>query len=441
MLSTKANRRWNGEEHHRRREVTWRRKTLVDIQKEIDTIDLPAFLREQQHEVEASTEGLLLHNWRDDIHVISISEFEAATGYDRMPAHWPKEWVNDWARTKTRYHANVAFWRTVSPQNAKLPGFTFIFDPMSFPANSQPEDVAERLLSCLEPGPLGQERERQKKTWSDIRKDELIRADAIEHTKTVLDRITFERQAIAEIFPRYVDAVLKKHKVLGGCNSHERDDIRLIYNRVFGLKCVGVNPKKFGGIEEINRAMAVDPYTDHPVRPNIKGYTRFFVVVPDWKEAPEELLRRVMTMNSLGERKELIVYPPPLFTDSISPEDLHDDQLFRYQMVNWKTRPSVLTVTGEIVDDPEKASDDYGNGLQMSYVKGPLQNTTLTVEDEIEMLIPEHLRPRSSVPMTRSRQHEIEAARYFAQAQLEEKYGQEDLADMLEGDYETESDW
>lgn len=323
-----------------------------------------------QHDVERVDEDRMIHTWQDAVHVISESEFESVYGKQKrlangrmaMPPAWVKDWGNDWARTKTKFHANVSLWRTVSPQSSKLPGFTFYFHPKSYAPNSQPEDVAETLLSQLSDGPeyVKVETEFQTvyrpvsdklaaKSWADLRIDELTRADALQHTRTTLDRIEFERTALAEVFPMYTEGTLKANNVLGGVNSHERDDIRKIYGAVYGLGCRGVNPKKFGGVEQINRDFKVDWNTAHPFRPGENGYSRTLVVVPD------DLSQPPRTVDGMH------VYPPKPFNDSLSPEALIDDDLFRFQMVSWRTRPATLTATGETIDDPEKLNDDFGN--------------------------------------------------------------------------------
>jgi hypothetical protein len=414
---------------------TWRAWNLERVQDEIDTYGLEAFLREMQHEVEQSIEGLLMKNWNDQVHVISVSEFQSIYGTRSMPPSWPKEWVNDWARTKTARHANVAFWRTVSAQNTPLPGVTFIFHPMSFEANAQVEDVAERLLTALQPTvDVGRDRQM---TWNELRVEELIRSDALSHTRTQLARLEYERDALVELLPKYTEPVLTKHRVVGGVNSHEREDIRDIFNRVYAMQCAGVNPGKFGGIEQLNRDMMVDIGTPHPFRPEQMGYTRFFLVVPDDTSAEQEALRREGPYGT--------VYPPPRFTDATAPEQLHDHELFRYQMVNWRTVPAVVTVNGEIVDVPEKSNDDFGNALQMCAVNGPLRNVPLSAREEYEELIPEHIKrlAEDGGPMTKAKQYQIEMARFLANAQMVEKYGddyEEELREERE-EWEDPSEW
>ena len=407
---------------------TWRKWDLQRVQDEIDTYGLEAFLREMQHDVEQSVEGLLMQNWNDDVHVISLSEFESVFGTRSMPPRWPKEWANDWARTKTARHANVALWRTVSAQNSPLPGVTFLFHPMSFEANAQVEDVAERLLTALQPDVEVSPGRRS--TWNALRIEELVRRDALSHTTTQLSRIEYERAALLELLPKYTEPVLLKHTVLGGVNSHEREDIRQIFNKIYSMKCTAVNPGKYGGIEQLNREMTVDIGTPHPFRPHQMGYTRLFLVVPDDTSVEREAERREVTRKINGRETTITVYPPPRFTDSTAPENLHDDELFRYQMVNWRVVPAAVTVSGEIIDRPEKSNDDFGNALQMLAVNGPLSNQVLTPQEQLDLLIPEEIhdleRKRDEgLPISRADQQARDTALMFARTALYEKYGEE----------------
>lgn len=336
---------------------TWHIWDAQRIQDEIDTEGLESFQRECQHEVEQSKEGVILYNYNDDVHVITESEFASVYG-ERAYESWVKWMFNDWARTKTAKHANVAGYVTVSSQNTKLPGFVFVLHPMSFPANAAPEDVAERLLSALTPYAY------QDQTWTQVRDDILQRANVAIHATTFTDRIAYERSHLANVMPRYTEPVLQRYNVQYGFMSHERDDIRAIYNLSYGLRFTGVNPKKHGGIEQMNRDMRVDYDKLHPFRPNEKGYTRFFIIVPDDKRAYREAIR---------------------------PDDLHDWDLIRYQFKNWRYAPPTLTATGEKIDDPLKQDDDFGNGLQMVWTQNVFANVELTKEEKLILRMPEHL--------------------------------------------------
>lgn len=424
---------------------TWPQGMPIEsCQEELNRIGLPSFEKECMHMVEQSTEGLMIHTYDDLIHPISLSEFESVYGTRRMPMAWPKEWGNDWARTKTAKHANVAMWRTVSSQNTAKPGFTFYFHPMSFKANAQPEDVAERVLSCLDPfvtalpgtriTPIAIKDQRRRK-WAELRRDELIRANALEHTSSQLERIEFERAALQEIFPKYTEPLLLRHHVVGGVNSHEREDIRLIYNEVYGMQCQAANPGKFGGIEQLNRDFAVDRKLDHPFRPGIKGYSRTFVVCPDDTTKEPRIINGVK------------VYSPEPFPDELTPDDLHDDKLYRYQLMNWRSRESKITESGETIDEVLKMNDDFGNLHQFFATNGALLNEPLTVKEEFQMLMEKHI-PKADPEtgefhMDKIKQQQFEAARVRAEQQLRDKHGDEYSLEPEDDEsvYETEGFW
>jgi len=332
-----------------------------------------AFLREMMHDVESSKEGLILYNYNDDVHVISESEFANVYGDKDVWLSWRKKAGNDWARTKTDKHANVAAWLTVSSQDSELPNFTFLMHPMSFPPESAPEDVAERLLSCLDPYAY---RDGQKKiTWGELRKELLKRTNADAHTKTVQEKIAYEHGALAKIVPKYAKPLLYRCNVQQGDMSHEASTPRKIYATIYGMGMRPVNPKKHGGIELINREMQVDYDTPHPFRPDEMGYTRWFMVVPDDKTRP-------YTNNGAT------VYRPKSYPLAMQTKDLNDDDLFRFQFSNWRYREPQLTASGETIDDPLKLFDDAGNLVQMFSVGSSLVGTSLNKEQKIRMLMP-----------------------------------------------------
>lgn len=337
---------------------TWKKWDLARVQEEIDTYGLSAFLRECNHEVEQSKEGLILHNYDDDVHVITESEFLAIypSGWKGF-AKWP---FNDWARTKTKYHANVAGYVTVSSANTALPGITFIMHPMSFPPNSLPEDVGERLLSVLRQ-PTTPAGAVEALTWKSLIRDSLHRANAGQHTDTFERRLAYEREYLSRIIPQYASPILTEYNVRAGVMSHSEDTVRDVFNTVFGFGFQPSNPGKNDAIEDINRAMRVDYTEKHPFRDQM-GYSRLFIVVPDHKREYRYALR---------------------------PDDLHDHDLIRYQFKNWRHQDPRLTVTGETIDDPLKLNDDFGQSLQMVYFSKILTNIALNKVERIEATLAE----------------------------------------------------
>lgn len=348
---------------------TWRVWNLVRVQNEIDTMGLPAFLREMQHEVDQSKEGLILYNYDDAVHVISESEFASVYGSLNIWLKWRKKPGNDWARTKSAKHANVAGWFAVSSQNTPLPNFKFIFHPSSFPANSAPEDVAERLLSKLSPYAYGST------TWAQLRNQTLIRANSEFYAETVLERIEYERGQLASVVQKYAATLLEKSNVQAGEMSHERDDVRQIYAQVYGLAMKATNPGKYGGIDKANRDLTIDWTLPHAFRPDTKGYSRTAIVVPDDKTKPFKIINNTK------------VYPPKPYPEAIDPTDLHNDNLIRHQFSNWRYQDTKLTEGGERIDEPLKMDDDFGNLYQMWQVGAPLTNIALNDNELIEEVI------------------------------------------------------
>ena len=361
---------------------TWQVWDARRIQDEIDTEGLASFERECQHQVQQDKTGLILYNYDDNVHVISESEFASVYGSVERWLRWRKKPGNDWARTKTDKHANVAGWLTVSDADTKLPNCKFMMYPLSFPADSAPEDVAERLLSCLSPYAYDEV------TWAELRKQVLRRANADVFTSTVAEKIAYEHGELAKVVSGYARPLLQSCNVQQGDMSHEMDTVRKLYAHIYGLGMKGVNPRKHGGTEAINRDMRVDYAEEHAFRPGEKGFTRWAMVVPDDKE------REYRVVNGKP------VYRPKAYPMAMHTKDLHDDDLCRFHFANCRFRPPVLTASGEEIDIPEKIYDDFFNLAQMWEVGSQLTGTSLTMEQRIDMVIPETVKEAYAVATT-----------------------------------------
>lgn len=348
---------------------TWRVWTPERVQDEINAMGLPAFKKECQHEVEQDREGLVLQHWDDSVHVISRSEFAGRFGTSEMPRYWYKYPFNDWARTKTAKHANVAGILTVSAQNSQLPGCVFMFHPMSFPAASAPDDVAKRLLETISPV-VRVEKDGQAKsfTWEELIKSTLQKTSLDQLITSTSELVEKRRTVLARIMPRLVGPVLRAQNYHTFRMSHERKDVRRVYSEVFGLPFQASNPGADGGVDSINLLMKVDYSEDHPFRQGKKGFSNFFLVVDD---------------DPLGASG------PPPYNDALTPDDLHDAELCRYQFKNWRVRDPYLTVKGEYTDDLLKMNDDFGNGLMMMFHDGIVRAVPLTASENVEA----HLNP------------------------------------------------
>jgi hypothetical protein len=241
---------------------------------------------------------------------------------------------------------------------------------MSFPADSAPEDVAERLLSVLSPYAY------KKVTWAELRRDILRRANIDDHAKTVADKIAYERQEIGRVISKYSSDLLQRCNVQQGEMSHEQDTVRKIYSSIYGLGMRPVNPRKHGGTEAWNREMRIDHEMPNPFRPEELGYSQWHLVVPD------DLNEQYREVDGKP------VYRPKAYPLGLSTKDMWDDDLCRFHLSNCRFRPPRLTATGEEIDVPEKIFDDFFNAGQMAYVGTSLTGSSLTTEQKIQMLMP-----------------------------------------------------
>jgi hypothetical protein len=358
-------------------EPTWKVWDVRRINDEIESYGLPAFLKECQHEVEKSKEGLVLQNWDDAVHVITESHFAAVFGTKRPPQRWYKYVFNDWARSKTQLHANVAGTVTASGQFEKLPSCHFLFNVMSFPERTEPETVALRIIKAISPAPAGG------LDWDEMQRDAFSRSN-LERYFADADALNRERRAaLARAVPSYVTPILRAQNYVKFRGSHEQaNDALRVYKECFGLPFHPTNPGADGGMDYVNSLMKVD-YTlphafgkRHPEnhhdpalrgRP-VMGYTRFYLVVPD-------------------EKAEM-----PF---ALSPESLHDSDLARHQFANYRYPDPKLTEAGEVEGKPIKADDDIPNGLMMLYHDHAVQPAPLNAEEKVVDALPEKLQPES----------------------------------------------
>jgi hypothetical protein len=357
-------------------DITWHVWDQRRVQAEVNRFGLEAFKRECLHLVDQAKEGLIIHTYHDEIHVISESELASIYGSKNAWKQWYKVPFNDWSRTKTEKHSNVAGYIAVSSQNTALPGMTVCI-PLSFPADSMPEDVAERLLSVLTPHAYGENG--SSVTWRSLIDQAHTRANADKHFDTSRQRQDFERSHVKAVIPKYSRPILKRFNVYAGAMSHSEDTVRTIFNEVFGFAFQPSNPHKLDCIEEMNGLFRINWDEDHPFRP-VKGYTRTFILAPD------DLTKEPRYVKGME------VYPPKPYPNAMQPHELHDSDLHRFQFVNWRYAEPVLTATGERVDEPLKINDDFGQAWQMVLLKRLLFNIPLSQDEREELNIPQVFR-------------------------------------------------
>jgi hypothetical protein len=379
-------------------EPTWHLFDLAKGQDRMNREGKPAFMRERQHEVEQDSEGLVLKNWNDKVHVIKLSDFARMYGTREIPQRWYKYVFNDWARTKTKYHANVAGIVAVSGQYERLPGCVFLFHPMSFPANTSPEDVARRLLAAISrTAPASGTRNRC--DWDDLITSTLQKSNLEHYLSDTTELIQKRRSVLAKIIPPIVKPLLKiqNYKLFRGSHEQNKTGALSVYRDVFGLPFIATNPGGDGGVDAINFLMKVDYSVDHPFRQTEKGYTNFFVVVND-------------------EDFE--------YNESLTPDDLHDSDLARHQFKNWRYRDPHLTVQGEKEGELLKMNDDFGNGLMMLFHDQSVKAAPLTGSEMVEEKIHPNLKAsqieKDVEAGTRDRQGAM-SARFQAINELKQK--------------------
>jgi len=129
--------------------------------------------------------------------------------------------------------------------------------------------------------------------------------------------------------------------------------------------------------------MRIDWELDHPFRPGEKGYTQWFLVAPDGEEE---------------YRKG--VFRPKAYPEAFLSDDLHDSDLARFQFRNWRYAEPKLTETGERIDEPLKMLDDFCNTLQFWAVGAPLTGTSLTLEQKVDLLIPQETKEAYRIATT-----------------------------------------
>lgn len=350
-------------------ESNWPERVTWEVgQRFIDTYGLPRFLAEFQHDFSSNKQGLCLENYDDQVHTITRSEFHAMFGTREIPTRWWKYVAHDHARTKTAYHANVLATLAVSSMNERLPGFFFIDQPMSFPAQTEAEDVALRFLKYVSPVvPING----QNRIWDELVESSLKRTNINSYSHDVTKLLRMRRSTLAKIIPPAVGPMLTQKNFRTFRMSHEQINAAgKVYQDSFGIPFQACNPGAEGGLELFNHFLKVDYNAMHPF------------AIPS-----EERIQRVMTRDNCGpetaietleneigpggrgfSRVFLIVEDGELeYTHDVSPERLHDAMLVRYQWQHWRYTTPVLNDKGEKEFGPQKMNDDFGNGMMMLF--------------------------------------------------------------------------
>jgi hypothetical protein len=336
-----------------------------------------AFMAEYQHRFDVDRTEFVLPHFRDEVHVITRSEFATRYGFREIPAWWGSRWFNDWAATKTAKHANVAGRISVSAQNTNVPGVVLLSDCMSFAAGTHADDVAVRILKALSPlgAPVGSPSGVGWRSWEVIFRDAFARTNVAAYSESLTDTIEMARDVRSRIIPPLVSKVLERAKYPQFRGSHEQNNNALkVYRTVYGLPFKATNPGADGGVELLNDVMRVDRTRPHAFKPDERqpdgryklGFTRFYLLVED----------------------EHAAAPPK----GANPRELHDSALARYQLKRWRHLPVSDTATGEVERGPEKRNDDFGNGMMMCVHDGLPHAHALTDAEERDLVRPPGIR-------------------------------------------------
>ncbi len=337
----------------------WPERVTIEVgQRFIDTFGLVRFLAEFQHDFTSNKQGLCFSNYDDAVHVITRTEFCSVFGVREPPDRWYKYVAHDTARTKSAFHANVCLKITVSGQNQRLPGCIFLYDPMSFRAGTEPEDVAVRLLESISPTVQTAQGARR---WQELIKAALTRVGLEQYQPDVTALLELRRATLAHILPPLVRPLLVQKRFVRMYDSHEADSVRQVHRNVFGLPFEARNPGKERGIDLFNHCLKVDYDKPHPFRPELNGYTRTFVIVDDDKLP---------------------------YVDALTPDKLHDSDLLRYQFRHWRYTEARMSDVGIAERGPMKMNDDFGNAVQFIFMDGVPVAAELNYAERMEEMIP-----------------------------------------------------
>lgn len=360
-----------------------------------------AFLAEYQHILDADRSEFVLPNWRDEVHVITRSEFAARYGTRELPNRWGIHILHDFARTNSKYHACVAGFLSVAAQNSALPGLTFLHEPMTFPAATEADDIALRILRTLSPTVIIDGRTY---TWDELQMMSLSRAGLERFFSNPTALIAARRDVLAGVFPRAAAVATKQRRVLSLRMSHEAKAACDVYRMVYGLPFRQTNPGADGGLEYLNTLTHVDRTRPHQFKPDELdkdglyklGATLFFLLVEDNK-----------------------AQAPPKGASAAS---LQDSDRARHQLRRWRNIPEKVSETGAVERGPMKADDDFGNMLMMRYWDGIPPAAPLDYEEKLQAHSPK-LREltekiRAKQPLTEGEQFSYWFVRSEAKGQV-----------------------
>lgn len=371
-------------------ESNWPERVTYDVgQRFIDTFGLVRFLAEFQHDFASSKQGLCFENYDDAVHVITRSEFATLFGTRDVPDRWYKYVVHDHARTKTAFHANVLTTLAVSSMNERLPGFFFLDGMMSYPAQTEADDVALRFLKRVTPA---LRINNQTYRWDELIESSLKRENVEAFSADVTKQIRLRRATLAKIIPPAVGPVLSRLNYKSFRMSHEAiNGPGKVYKDVFGLPFQPCNPGAEGGLELFNHFLKVDYNSMHPVA---EPSAERIALVMKQKQCDEgralSLIKEGVGPGGRGFTRTLIIVEDGEleYTADVSPERLHDGMLCRYQWQHWRYAAPTLNERGEKEFGPQKMNDDFGNAMMMAFHDNMPQAAPLNHGELVQVYMP-----------------------------------------------------
>ncbi len=371
----------------------WEGFDMLAAQKLVGTMGPILAKAEFQHEFDGEEGDYVMKNYVDAIHVITEEEFCQGYGIQwtpsfRMPFDWYKFLFHDKARTKTEFHANVAGTLTMSSENTRLPGLTFLFDMLSFEKNTEPDDCAIAFLNCIAPGVTV---ENIPYKWNDLRRILIGRDDLSGFVGGATERMKAERAGLARVFPPHVKALIKAYNYKAFRMSHEADDWADVYQFAFGIPFERPAITESGGQALIDLVMKIDKNVADPFRR--VGY---------WSDDKKQFIRDPLRTNPKSEllmgmsRWYMVVKNDKLpYPNDDLPELLHGSDLARYQFTEQRNLEPKENALGEEERGPEKRNDDYRNGMQMFYMDNVIRGRALSEEEKTEVLMPKEIQTAS----------------------------------------------
>lgn len=332
-------------------EPTWKEYGLARAQSDIDTYGLEAFMAENQHNVEQQKSGMILPEWDERVHVITWSEFAKVYGQRSIPNRWTRYVGHDWGNT----HPCVVSCVATAAEGDPLPGTHFLFTGLTFPQNTQSDDVALAIIERLAPHI----------STAHLRN---VSPDIVARYLKggVTGMLNAPRELAKTTISEQVAEWASASSFAMWHMSHEQKTIRDNYIINYGLPFSACNPGASGGVEQIRSYLRADYSQPHPFRPGAKGLAAFYFIVDD------DQLFDADGNSAASDDKGL--------------------KLWREQIPEWIWRDPTLTELGMTADKPVKVNDDAGNTLMMVFAHFALNTAAMTPEQQAEAKISERLR-------------------------------------------------